>query len=269
MYRRIFFLALLGLSVACSGGKNSTGPSPSTALVLSVEAPDTLFSGSQPVLFAAIVEDSDRGIEQVASVVLRVVRQDSVVGTSSLELQNTTAVDMGQFGAFFDSTFAAGRMGDYTLEFQAVDRDERLSNVWTQSIYLENEPPVLFSPDVPDTVQTESVDFQVRIAARDPQGLGDIEGIFFQNRKPDGILGAAGTYYPLSDIGQTLVQSGIDVGDAVEGDGVYSWDCRQWDICPPANALLGTYTLVFTGRDKAGNISAVINKDYEVIPLQR
>ena len=74
--------------------------------MLSVEAPDTLFSGSQPVLFAAIVEDGDRGIEQVASVVLRVVRQDSVVGTSSLELQNTTAVDMGQFGAFFDSTFA-------------------------------------------------------------------------------------------------------------------------------------------------------------------
>ncbi len=265
----ILFVVALGPLIACSGGGSSGPPSSSTAVVVAVEAPDTLFSGSQPVLFAATVEDQDNGIEHVASVVLRVTRQDSVWSTSSLELQNTTGTARGQFGARFDSTFAVGKLGAYTLEFQAEDQGGLWSDVRTKSIYLENEPPVLFNPDVSDTILTGSADFQVRISATDPQGPGDIEGIFFQNRKPDGTFGADGTYYPLADIGQSLILSGIDVGDEQEGDGIYSWDCKQWAICPPADALLGTYTLIFSGRDKAGNIAATVSRDFELVLPQR
>jgi hypothetical protein len=272
MRNEILFFALLFFLSAC-GDFAAGGPSgpeaPSTAMVLTVEAPDTLYSGSQPLSFVATVEDSLSGIQNVVSVVVRLTRPDSVWSTSDLELQNTTATGEGQFSAVFDSTFAAGRLGDYTLEFQAVDRDNRLSNLRTKNIYLENEPPTLFNPVVSDTLQTGSLDFQVKISATDPQGPSDIEGVFFQNRKPDGSFGADGTYYPLADIGQSLVLSNVDVGDEVEGDGIYSWDCKQWNICPPASAALGTYSLVFTARDRAGNISATPSRDYELVTPQR
>ena len=40
-------------------------------------------------------------------------------------------------------------------------------------------------------------------------------------------------------------------------------------ICPPADATLGTYTLVFTARDQAGNYSATISRDYELVEPRR
>ena len=64
-------------------------------------------------------------------------------------------------------------------------------------------------------------------------------------------------------------------GDEVEGDGIYSWDCLKYKdpfgqtICPPADATLGTYTLVFTARDQAGNHSATTSRDYELVEPQR
>jgi len=270
MRKGILFFALLCFLSACGGDGSPAGPAAlSTARVLAVAAPDTLYSGSRPLPFTANVEDSINGIENVASVVVRLTRSDSVWFSADLELQNTTAAGGGQFGAVFDSTFAAGRLGDYSLEFSAVDRAGNDSNVLAKNIYLENEPPLLFIPVVADSVQAGSLDFRVQISGRDPQGPDDIAGVFFQNRKPDGTFGGEDQYYPLFDVGQGLA------GDEVEGDGIYSWDCLKFKdpfgqiICPPADATLGTYTLVFTARDQAGNYSATISRDYELVEPQR
>ena len=270
MRKGILFFALLCFLSACGDDGSPTGPAAlSTARVLAIAAPDTLYSGSRPLQFTATVEDSINGMENVAAVVVRLTRSDSVWFSADLELQNTTAAGGGQFGAVFDSTFAAGRLGDYSLEFSAVDRAGNNSNVLAKNIYLENEPPLLFFPVVADSVQAGSLDFRVQVSGRDPQGPDDIAGVFFQNRKPDGTFGGQDQYYPLFDVGQGLA------GDAVGGDGIYSWDCLEFKNesgqinCPPADAILGTYTLVFRARDRAGNQSATITRDYELVEPQR
>ena len=259
-------LWLLG---AC-GGSESTGPlPPSTAVVLEAAAPDSLLSASQPLPFTALVQDSS-GIENVVMVLLTLRRGEEVSEADTLRLQETIAADRAQFGAAFDSTFAAGKKGTYSLEFQAVDVENRVSDILVRQIYLQNEPPRMSNPVAPDTLQREiGVPLQVHLTVTDPQGVADLDSIYFKFQKPDGSFGGesrneGGFPFWLFDDGNAVVS-----GDREANDGVFSWRFAI-DVDPSNNEPpdIGTYTFIFFARDKVGHI-VTMSKNFELIPLER
>jgi hypothetical protein len=255
-----------------NGGDNSGGDrventepifdeSRSTLQVLSVETPDTLLSGSQPVMFSVTVQDSDQFVDPI-EVVMRLSRGDSVW---TLPQQESIDANTALFGAMFDSTLAVGLAGDQTLQFQAVDADAGGSMMLTKEIYLENGPPILSDPETPARMERRTGDLlNVRLAVSDPQGGADIDSVYFKFRKPDGSFGGAtvkdgGFHFLLVDNGSE------EYGDAEKGDGRFAWAFK----IPPEDAQLGSYTFLFFARDKAGNLGNILTTDFELVPLER
>ena len=274
------------LSLACCGGDGGPSPLPELPcggdpkaavrnneppVLLSIAAPEVLVSGSGPTLFSALVQDGD-AIADVPAVVMNLKRQDQVVASECLQLQQASG-DSGRFGALLDSTLAAGLIGDHTLEFQAVDLSNAGSNLLTRSIFLENLAPILFDPEAPDTVQRQiGVPVQVRLSVADPQGYGDIDSVYFKFLKPDGTFGGdspdpnneermykeGGFHFFLFDDGNP------GIGDEKAGDGRFSW---SFPVDP--GAILGPYTFIFYSRDRAGNLSAALTDSFELVPFGR
>ncbi len=222
--------------------------------LLSVNAPDTLVSGSRPLLFSVAVQDSN-DIEDVASVTMRLKRGSSEIFSASLEFQGKTAPDSGVFGAFFDSTLAAERLGDYTLEFQARDESEDLSNVLAKPIFLENKAAFLFDVSVPDSAQLPTSGLQpvfVTIHCSDPQGLTDLDSVYFFSLRPDSVLANNGNPLVLQDNGLPFNPQNpfVEAGDLVANDGIFSLT-----VLLNPTALTGRYVFSFFARDKVGNFT--------------
>ena len=286
MARRLFTLVALCLLGSCGGDSSPTGSgdnSPgeeengsseptngsngptieeNTALaVVGIEAPDTLFSGSQPVSFAATVRDSNQFAGQI-EVAMRLGLGDEVW---TLPLQETISANTARFSAMFDSTLAAGFVGNQTLQFQAVDDSAGGSKVLTQEIYLENEAPILFQPMTPDTLERRTGDrIQVHISVSDAQGLGDVDSVYFKFRKPDGSFGATDENWPDGFHFLLFDNGGAAFGDVERGDGRFSYNFNIVE-----DALLGTYSFIFFSRDRAGNLSGMVDASFELVPLQR
>ena len=126
----------------CGGDATAAAKDNTAPVLLSIAAPDVLVSGSEPTLFSALVQDSDN-IADVPAVLMNLKRQNQVAASRCL--------------------------GDYTLEFQAVDRSNTASNLLTKNIFLENLAPILFDPEAPDTVQRQiGVPVQVRLSVVAP-----------------------------------------------------------------------------------------------------
>jgi hypothetical protein len=223
--------------------------------VLSAAVPDTLFSGSQPLLFSVAVQDSN-DIEDVTSVIMRLKRDGSEISSAFLEFQSKTAPDSGVFGAFFDSTFAAERDSLYTLEFSAVDLSDDVSNVLTKPILLENKAPFLYEIEMPDSLKLPSQGLEsafVTIHCNDPQSLADVDSVYFFSLKPDSTFANNGNPLPMVDNGLPFNPSNpfVETGDLVANDGIYSLT-----IFLDATALTGRYVFSFFARDKVGNLTA-------------
>lgn len=290
MARGLLTLVVLGVLGACGGdsptgghGDSSDGPgdnpdnggnnsgggerventdpifseSRSTLRVVSMDTPDTLRSGSQPISFSVTVQDSGQFVGPI-EVVMRLSRGDSVW---VLPMQESIDASTALFVTMFDSTLAAGLSGDQTLQFQAVDADGGGSTMVTKEIHLENEPPVLFNPQTPARMENRSQDqIQVNISVSDPQGAADIDSVYFKFLKPDGNFGANGFHFLLLDEGHTE----LPFRDEVAGDGRFSYN---FPILP--DALLGSYQFLFFSRDKAGNLTSPITAPFELVPLER
>jgi hypothetical protein len=223
--------------------------------VLSAAVPDTLFSGSQPLLFSVAVQDSN-DIEDVTSVIMRLKRDGSEISSAFLEFQSKTAPDSGVFGAFFDSTFAAERDSLYTLEFSAVDLSDDVSNVLTKPIYLENKSPQIYNLSMVDSLMLPPIGevnlTLIEIKVGDPQSLMDIDSVYFNSILPNG-QPSINNPFLLYDNGLPFNPggSGEEAGDLVAGDGIYSLT-----IALQAGTPTGTYTFFFFVRDKVGHLTA-------------
>lgn len=222
--------------------------------LLAINAPDTLISGSQPRLFSVAVQDSN-DIEDVATVIMRLKRGGNEIFFASLEFQGKTAPDSGVFGAFFDSTLAAEKLGDYTLEFQASDESDDFSNVLTTPIFLENEAAFLFGVSVPDSAQLPTSGLQpvfITIHCSDPQGLTDLDSVYFFSLRPDSVLANNGNPLVLQDNGLPFNPQNpfVEAGDLVANDGIFSLT-----VLLNPTALTGRYIFSFFARDKVGNFT--------------
>jgi len=212
-------------------------------------APDTLKSGSEPVSITAKVS-SMQGESEVEKVFMDLRRNNVSVLSAPIEMNKTGQDSI--FAYTIDSTFAAARKGTYILQFYAQSSTGDKSDTFDHEIFIENNKGRIISVNVPATIKRPASGFNTALVTAkvsDPQGLADIDSVYFNSQKPDGNP-AAGNPFVLVDNGLPFNVSNpfIEAGDQVAGDGIYSIT-----IFVDNSNQLGTYTFTFHLSDKTGN----------------
>jgi len=167
---------------------------------------------------------------------------------------DATAAD-GIYSRQIDSGFAAGVPGFYAFRFEAKDKAGSKSNTPVRLVKLtrKNEAPVISNLKAPSQISRSSGQtYLLTLDVDDPQGLADIDRVFFNSFRPDGSP-ATDNPFLMHDDGQS--------GDVKAGDGTYSLTI----IISPENAT-GDYRFEFQAVDKSGLESNKIIHIITVVP---
>lgn len=95
----------------------------------------------------------------------------------------------------------------------------------------------------------------------DPDGLKDVDSVYFYSKKPDGTFANSGNPLSMQDNGKpfNISDPWNGVGDSIANDGIYSLT-----ILMDVNALPGRYIFTFYSRDNDGNLSQAVKDSIEV-----
>jgi hypothetical protein len=231
--------------------------------IVNITGPDTLFSGTPGQIFEVAVFDSD-DVEDVLRTYFETMNDSGQVIDIS-ELFNDG--DFSNHGDLFtndsifsiklDSSFAADKLGLYRFNFHVEDSfNEENVIVPIHQIYIENKSGKVISTTVPDSLQRpvtpgSVTPFQLLAEVNDPQGLSDVQKVYFLSEKPDGTFSGDSTQFEMKDDGSQ--------GDPVDRDGEYSIIIQIGD-----SNDLGTYIFHFFMLDKVGHLTDVV-KDSIVV----
>jgi len=142
--------------------------------------------------------------------------------------------------------------GKYDIKYYVKNADESLQQVALASFNYnngqDNEPPVIANTIIdPDTVVVnEPTVIFISVEADDPNGMSDIEIVFFIVYRPDSTTN--GNRNQMFDDGL------IEHGDQIAGDGVYSLVIQVDE-----NNQKGTYRFEFQAIDRSGESSNIID----------
>jgi hypothetical protein len=137
--------------------------------------------------------------------------------------------------------------GRYQISYYVEDILSRVRFVSTQSFTYENGkekfPPVLSNLVIPDSA-TRGVLFVFSVKVDDPNGLADIEKVYFDLFRPDGTRVESGPF--------NMVDNGNNeiFGDLVAGDGIYSYKNSFG-----ATAQTGLWRFEFEAKDLGKKLS--------------
>lgn len=153
--------------------------------------------------------------------------------------------------------------GKYLLQFFVKDNvnntDENTRTVGFHQLEFNNgensTAPILSDLVMPDSVN-RGEDFIFTVKVTDQNGLNDVDQVYFRFIRPDKT--SSGTILMYDD-------GNLNFGDAVSGDGIYSFKNSFSDGTPlpdetpnPA-AQTGEWTFIFRAEDKSGLLSNQIN----------
>jgi hypothetical protein len=216
--------------------------------IVSVSSPDSIKSAVPQVVFRVTAIDSD-GIAQIRSVYF----EGRAPGSRIMLFRDTLAflersmyqdMETAVYQAVRDSSFGAGKIGYYDLHFYVQDDLEELNEkVPVSQIFIENKSGSVWDSRLPGEVE-RPMKFPVEAMVSDPQGLQDIDAVYFQTVKPDGTFGSNGAFFDMRDTGEEYY------GDQEAGDGIYSKYIQVEENNDP-----GKYYFHFYMRDKAGHLS--------------
>ncbi len=226
--------------------------------------PDSIVSGMPPTPIAVTVQDSD-GVDDVRWVVLKGTPLGEKV-TAFLDTLYPPGNHSPVFDQNIDSSYAAGKKGNYRLEFFAEDQVGDTSTTVVRSLFIENTPPRIFDNKIPDSMHLPPPGYYnmavVTVKVRDGQSLADIDRVYFDSYLPGGVP-SSGNPFMMYDNGLPYdPDNPVAVGDSVAGDGIYTLS-----IFLPATASLGTYHFFFYAKDKAGNTTAALPDSILVLPM--
>jgi len=112
---------------------------------------------------------------------------------------------------------------------------------------VKDDSPELYDLTAPTSVQVDSTDtLHFSIAVRDPQGLSDIDRVFFTIKSSDSLL-ICDTLF--------MTDNGLD-GDSIAGDGIYSYIIVGGEIFTQN----GEYMFEFAAFDSDNNQSNTIDR---------
>ena len=171
------------------------------------------------------------------------------------------------YTARLGAALAVAKKGDFDLTFYAEDLFGETGSAGPVRIYIDNNVPGFGVIDVPGTLTrpapgSSNLFRLITAEVVDPEGLADIDSVYFYSRKPDMTYANNGLPILLLDNGLPFNQNnpGVEVGDVQAGDGIYSFTL----ILDPS-AQIGTYRFSFYVRDRAGNLSAENITELQVI----
>ena len=239
-------------------------------VINNISVPPQLLSGLGPWFVFVTVFDQD-GANKNMNVFLDLLQNDQSVLNETLQLFNdgNTAengdifADDSVFSFKMDSSFAAGRTGDYIIKLVAEDEFGNQSPEMVKSIFIENKTGKILNVSVPDIIVRPSQGFATALVTAkvtDPQSLMDVDSVYFNSIKPDGSA-AGGNPFVMLDNGLAfnIDNPFIEVGDEIKGDGIYSIT-----ILVDKSNLPGVYNFTFNMRDKVGNLATAITDSIEV-----
>jgi hypothetical protein len=238
--------------------------------ILNISAPDTLPFEVENVIFSITVSDSD-GIDDISRAYFESENIKKGFTIFESDLHNDGDIDNhgdqiagdSVFSVKVSSAFVSGKIGQYNLIFYLEDSYRELNqNAAVKPIVIGNLPGQIHAISAPDTMQIPSSSGTYNRAlltaeVSDPEGLADIDSVYFYSRKPDSSLANNGSPIVMVDNGlpfnpQNLA---VETGDQVAGDGIYSFSLLVISEDNP-----GRYTFSFYMRDEAGNLTGPIEK---------
>ena len=129
----------------------------------------------------------------------------------------------------------------------------------------ENQPGEILWVEVPDSIQIPPPGkfhkALVKASVQDPDGLSDVDSVYFYSRKPDGSLANKGLPLLMVDNGKPFNISNpwVEAGDEKAGDGIYSLT-----ILIDNSAAAGKFYFTFYMRDKGGHLTPGVKDSIEV-----
>jgi hypothetical protein len=245
--------------------------------IFQVTAPDTFPWINNEVVFSISVADSD-GIDDIINVYFE--SQEVATGAKKFEsnlyndgditAHGDTVAGDSIYSAKLDSSFRVNKQGQYDLFFHVEDSyGEEYTFTPAHRIFVGNAgaqfvsihvPTVMTKPPTPGDYNRELMTVEVS----DPQGLADIDSVYFYSLKPDSTLANMGKPFLLVDDGVPFNPSTRDpeTGDLAAGDGIYSYSIIVYNN-PQTN--LGVYTFYIYIRDKAGNLTGPETRQIAII----
>jgi len=229
--------------------------------ITNVLSPDTLNSGTSGQVFEISVKDDD-GLDDISRVYFESQKDGSQTQIFEMDLFNDG--NLNEHGDLFandtiftmklDSTFAAGKIGRYIFHFYVEDSFNELNaNDISANIQIENFTGIILSTSVPDSIEKpntpgNTVPFELNAYVTDPQGLADIDSVYFLSEKPDGTFSGNGYHFELFDDGEQG-----NNGDDAENDGEYSLIIQIAE-----SNDTGVYKFHFYMRDHVGHLTDVV-----------
>jgi hypothetical protein len=238
-------------------------------------APDSLSYLDEAVVFSISVSDSD-GIDDITRAYFESedpVRQITRFGQTlyndgNFESHGDLVEGDSIFSARIFPNFLVGKKGDYNLIFHVVDNnEEENTREAIQSIYIENYQSEFVDFNIPESMMIPADSGFVNIGLMqvevdDPEGIVDIDSVYFYSLKPDSNLAQNGLPFIMVDNGLpfNLNNPLVETGDETAEDGIYSLSLLVY-----YGSLPGTYTFSFYIRDWAGNLTGPVKRTIELI----
>jgi hypothetical protein len=256
--------------------ENVIGFSPnSPPKINQIFAPDSISFRDENTIWAISVSDSD-GISDISRAYVE--SEDPVRQIINYELTLHNDGDFENHGdlvagdSIFSgrmlSSFLVGKKGDYNLIFHVEDLSEEQNiEEAKQNIFIENYMSEFLDFTIPETITIPADSGFVNIGLMqvevyDPEGIADIDSVYFYSLKPDSNYAQNGLPFLMVDNGLPLNLENplVETGDAVADDGIYSLSLLVYH-----GSLPGIYTFTFYIRDWAGNLTGPIEQTIELI----
>lgn len=176
--------------------------------------------------------------------------------------------DQNKGDGIYSAKFVMGKLtpiGKYQIQYFVEDNinyaPDNLRKIGTHIFDFSpgqiNLPPLISNLVIPNSATRNSGTewFIFTIKVEDPNGLKDIQEMYFKLYRPDGTLSA-----PPGETYRLMVDDGnANFGDAVAGDGIYSYR-SYFDL----TAQTGVWRYEFQAKDRSGNLSNVIKHSMTV-----
>ena len=150
--------------------------------------------------------------------------------------------------------------GTYNIEYKILIDDGNSKIIAAQHFVYDNgksnTPSVISNLIQQDSVQ-RNVQFSFSVMVSDPDGLNDINNVYYELYMPDGtkIVNSQGiSKFPMFDDGNSSSN-----GDVTANDGRYTVF-----LTFPGTVTTGSWKFDFTAQDKAGHLSNIITHNVEV-----
>ena len=249
-------------------------------VIRQISSPDTFNVALQDLLLMVTITDTN-GQNDVQRVYFE--SRNPATGVQKYEgdlfddgdWENSGDVKAGDsvFTARMDTGIAVGKLGHFELLFKAEDKFGETSATESAMIYIENLVPEFGDIDVPESLNrpapgSPEIRRLITVQVLNPEGLADVDSVYFYSRKPDSTLANNGLPFILRDNGLPFDPNDqnnppVAVGDNRASDGIYSFSLILYP-----SADLGTYRFSFYIRDKAGNLSPALTRDLDILPFE-